>query len=137
MSFTKSSFVYLLLLQMLTQPLFSQQSIQTESSHTLSTDRLKRYDAYFQKEIDEGRLPGVVTLVYKNGEKVHESALGYNDFATKTPAKTDQIYFIQSMTKPIITTAFMMLYEEGHFFLTDPLHKYLPEFKDAMVAKDV
>jgi CubicO group peptidase (beta-lactamase class C family) len=137
MSFTKSSFVYLLLLQMLTQPLFSQQSIQTESSHTLSTDRLKRYDAYFQKEIDEGRLPGVVTLVYKNGEKVHESALGYNDYSAKTPAKTDQIYFIQSMTKPIITTAFMMLYEEGHFFLTDPLHKYLPEFKDAMVAKDV
>lgn len=103
---------------------------------SLSTERLARYDAYFQKEIDEGRLPGVVTLVYKNGEKVHESALGYNDFSAKTPAKTDQIYYIQSMTKPIITTAFMMLYEEGHFFLNDPLHKYLPEFKDAMVAKD-
>jgi CubicO group peptidase (beta-lactamase class C family) len=102
----------------------------------LSSDRLARYDAYFQKEIDEGRLPGVVTLVYKNGEKVHESALGYNDFSTKTPVSTDQIYYIQSMTKPIITTAFMMLYEEGHFFLNDPLHKYLPEFKDAMVAKD-
>lgn len=103
---------------------------------SLSTERLDRYDAYFQKEIDEGRLPGVVTLVYKNGEKVHESALGYNDFSEKTPASTDQIYYIQSMTKPIITTAFMMLYEEGHFFLNDPLHKYLPEFKDAMVAKD-
>jgi CubicO group peptidase (beta-lactamase class C family) len=102
----------------------------------LSTERLARYDSFFQKEINEGRLPGVVTLVYKNGEKVHESALGFNDFAAKTPAKTDQIYFIQSMTKPIITTAFMMLYEEGHFFLNDPLHKYLPEFKDAMVAKD-
>jgi CubicO group peptidase (beta-lactamase class C family) len=103
---------------------------------SLSKDRLARYDAYFQKEIDEGRLPGVVTLVYKNGEKVHESALGYNDFSLKTPASTDQIYYIQSMTKPIITTAFMLLYEEGHFFLNDPLHKYLPEFKDAMVAKD-
>jgi len=103
---------------------------------SLSTERLDRYDAYFQKEIDEGRLPGVVTLVYKNGEKVHESALGYNDFSAKSPAKTDQIYYIQSMTKPIITTAFMMLFEEGHFFLNDPLHKYLPEFKDAMVAKD-
>ncbi|WP_111670398.1 serine hydrolase domain-containing protein [Algoriphagus litoralis] len=103
---------------------------------TLSKERLDRYDAFFQKEIDAGRLPGVVTLVYKNGEKVYESALGYNDFLEKTPASTDQIYFIQSMTKPIITTAFMMLYEEGHFFLNDPLHKYLPEFKDAMVAKD-
>lgn len=103
---------------------------------TLSTERLARYDTYFQKEIEAGRLPGVVTLIYKNGEKVHESALGYADITTKTPAKSDQIFYIQSMTKPIITTAFMMLYEEGHFFLNDPLHKYLPEFKDAMVAKD-
>lgn len=102
----------------------------------VSAERLQRYDAYFQKEIDAGRLPGVVTLIYRNGEKVHESALGYNDYLSKTPANSNQIYFIQSMTKPIITTAFMMLYEEGHFFLTDPLHKYLPEFKDAMVAKD-
>lgn len=102
----------------------------------VSTERLQRYDAYFQKEIDAGRLPGVVTVIYRKGEKVHESALGYNDYLSKTPANPNQIYFIQSMTKPIITTAFMMLYEEGHFFLTDPLHKYLPEFKDAMVAKD-
>lgn len=102
----------------------------------VSTERLQRYDAYFQKEIDAGRLPGVVTVIYRKGEKVHESALGYNDYLSKTPANSNQIYFIQSMTKPIITTAFMMLYEEGHFFLTDPLHKYLPEFKDAMVAKD-
>ena len=111
-------------------------SVSIFAQSTLSTDRLARYDAYFQKEIDAGRLPGVVTLVYKNGEKVHESALGFNDFLAKTPASTDQIYYIQSMTKPIITTAFMMLYEEGHFFLNDPIHKYLPEFKDAMVAKD-
>ncbi|MDP2042286.1 MAG: serine hydrolase domain-containing protein [Algoriphagus sp.] len=104
---------------------------------SLSTERLDRYDAYFQKEIDEGRLPGVVTLVYKNGEKVHESTLGYSDLTAKTPTRSDQIFYIQSMTKPIITAAFMMLYEEGHFFLNDPLHKYLPEFKDAMVAKDV
>ncbi len=40
------------------------------------------------------------------------------------------------MTKPIITTAFMMLYEEGYFFLTDPISKYLPEFKDMKVILD-
>ncbi|HSF55487.1 MAG TPA: serine hydrolase domain-containing protein [Algoriphagus sp.] len=102
----------------------------------LSTERLARYDAYFQKEINEGRLPGVVTLVYKNGEKVHESALGYSDIAAKKPMRTDQIFFIQSMTKPVISTAFMMLYEEGHFFLNDPISKYLPEFKEMMVVKD-
>ncbi|GAB2481681.1 serine hydrolase domain-containing protein [Algoriphagus taiwanensis] len=102
----------------------------------LSPERLARYDAYFQNEIDQGKLPGVITLVYKNGEKVHESALGVSNISTQAPMKSDQIFYIQSMTKPIITTAFMMLYEEGHFFLNDPLHLYLPEFKDAKVAKD-
>ncbi|WP_026965823.1 serine hydrolase domain-containing protein [Algoriphagus terrigena] len=102
----------------------------------LSSERLDRYDAFYQKEIDEGRLPGVVTLIYKNGEKAHESALGYSDYANKTPMRTDQIFFIQSMTKPIMSTAFMMLYEEGYFFLNDPISKYLPEFKDMKVVKD-
>ena len=102
----------------------------------LSSERLERYDAFYQKEIDEGRLPGVVTLIYKNGEKAHESALGYSNAASKTPMRTDQIFFIQSMTKPIISTAFMMLYEEGYFFLNDPISKYLPEFKDMKVVKD-
>lgn len=102
----------------------------------VSSERLERYDAYFQKEINEGRLPGVVTLLYRNGEKAHESALGYSDLSAKTAMRTDQIFFIQSMTKPIISTAFMMLYEEGHFFLTDPISKYLPEFKDMKVILD-
>jgi len=102
----------------------------------LSSERLDRYDAFYQKEIDEGRLPGVVTLVYKNGEKAHESALGYSSVSSKTPMRADQIFFIQSMTKPIISTAFMMLYEEGYFFLNDPISKYLPEFKDMKVVKD-
>jgi CubicO group peptidase (beta-lactamase class C family) len=102
----------------------------------LSSERLDRYDAFYQKEIDEGRLPGVVTLIYKNGEKAHESALGYSNVSSKSPMRADQIFFIQSMTKPIISTAFMMLYEEGYFFLNDPISKYLPEFKDMKVVKD-
>jgi CubicO group peptidase (beta-lactamase class C family) len=103
---------------------------------SLSPERLARYDAFFQKEIDAGRLPGVVTLIYKNGEKAHESAVGYSDFASKTAIRADQIFFIQSMTKPIVSTAFMMLYEEGYFFLNDPISKYLPEFKEMKVVKD-
>jgi len=51
--------------------------------------------------------------------------------------KTDDIFFIQSMTKPIITVAFMMLFEEGHFMLTDYVSKYLPEFKNLKVIKSV
>ncbi len=93
----------------------------TFSQAKVSSERLQRYDAYFKKEIESGRLPGVVTLLYRHGEKVHESALGYSDLSAKTPMQTNQIFFIQSMTKPIISTAFMMLYEEGYFFLSDPV----------------
>lgn len=111
-------------------------SVATHAQSGFSSERLTRYDAFFQQEIDQGKLPGVVTLIYKDGEKVHESALGFSDLASKTPIQADQIFFIQSMTKPIISTAFMMLYEEGYFFLNDPISKYLPEFKDMNVVKD-
>ena len=110
--------------------------VSTFGQAKVSPERLQRYDSYFQKEIDAGRLPGVVTLLYRNGEKAHESALGFSDLSSKTPMRTDQIFFIQSMTKPIISTAFMMLYEEGHFFLTDPISKFLPEFKEMNVILD-
>lgn len=102
----------------------------------LSADRLARYDSYLQKEIDEGRIAGAVTLIYKNSEQAHQKTLGYSDLDSKAPMKSDQIFYIQSMTKPIVTTAFMMLYEEGHFLLNDPVEKYLPWFKDLKVAVD-
>ncbi|WP_339876501.1 serine hydrolase domain-containing protein [uncultured Algoriphagus sp.] len=102
----------------------------------LSPERLERYDSYLQKEIDAGRLAGAVTLIYKNGEQAHQKTLGYSDLDSKAPMKADQIFYIQSMTKPVITTAFMMLYEEGHFLLNDPVEKYLPWFKDLKVAVD-
>lgn len=102
----------------------------------LSADGIERFEAYFQREINEHRLPGAVTMIYRNGKKMHESALGFKDVSSRTPLQTDQIFFIQSMTKPIITTAFMMLYEEGHFLLTDPISKYLVEFDSMYVILD-
>lgn len=111
-------------------------SISVFAQTTLSAERLARYEAYFQNEIDQKRLPGVVSLFYKNGEKAYESAIGFSNIQSQTPMRTDQIFFIQSMTKPVISTAFMMLYEEGYFFLTDPIAKYLPEFKDMKVILD-
>jgi CubicO group peptidase (beta-lactamase class C family) len=103
---------------------------------SLAADRLDRYDSYLQNEVDQGRLAGAVTLVYKNGEKAHEKAIGYSNIESKSVMNLNHIFYIQSMTKPIITTAFMMLYEEGHFFLNDPVEKYLPWFKDLKVAVD-
>jgi CubicO group peptidase (beta-lactamase class C family) len=116
---------------------FAQNQIELpEHSTSLAADRLSRYDNYLQKEVDEGRIAGAVSLIYKNGEKAHENTIGYSDIGSRSKMKLDQIFFIQSMTKPIITTAFMMLYEEGYFQLNDPLSKYIPEYEGIMVAKD-
>lgn len=102
----------------------------------MSLERLKRYEAYVKNEISSGKIPGAITLISRKGEMVYSSALGFSNPATKSQLKTDDICYIQSMTKPIITTAFMMLFEEGHFLLTDPLSKYLPAAKNLRVLKN-
>ncbi|WP_288371899.1 serine hydrolase domain-containing protein [uncultured Algoriphagus sp.] len=102
----------------------------------LSQERLKRYDQFLETEIDAGKIPGAVVLIYKDGEKAYEKAYGLSDIEAKTPMQSDQIFYIQSMTKPIATVALMMLYEEGKFFLTDPVENYIPEFKNLQVLND-
>ena len=96
---------------------------------------IKNYENYLDREIENGKIPGAVSLIYRNGHIAHSEAMGYNNMGTKEPMKKDKIFYIQSMTKPIISVAFMTLYEEGHFFLTDPVAKYLPEFADLKVME--
>ncbi|MEQ8217636.1 MAG: serine hydrolase domain-containing protein [Arenibacter sp.] len=103
----------------------------------IDNDRINRYDDFLKKEINERRIPGAVSYIMRRGEIVHEAAYGYSSLEDKTPIRQDQLFHIMSMTKPIVTTAFMMLYEEGYFSLTDPVSKYLPQFKNLRVAKDL
>ena len=103
----------------------------------VSQARLDRYDSFLRKEIAEDRIPGAISYVVRKGQVVHKKAFGYTSIKDKTPIKEDQIVHIMSMTKPIVTVAFMMLYEEGHFSLNDPVSKYLPQFKGLKVATDV
>lgn len=119
--------------------LISNQAVSQTTLHeasTLSVERLTRYDDFIEKEISKGSLPGAVVMVSKNGEVMHHEAYGSSDIVSQKEMVKDQIFFIQSMTKPIVTTAFMMLYEEGHFQLNDPVEKYLPWFKDYVIAID-
>ncbi len=101
----------------------------------INTNRLTRLEKYVQSQMSQGNIPGAVTMVIRQGKVVHLAANGYKNIATKNPMKTDDLFYIQSMTKPIISTAFMMLYEEGHFKLDDPVSKYLPEFKNLRVVR--
>jgi CubicO group peptidase (beta-lactamase class C family) len=83
-----------------------------------------------ERYIEAGRFPGTQLLVYRRGHLVHHSSLGFADLERKVPVKDDTIYRIYSMTKPITSIAFMMLVEEGRVALDEPVHKYIPEWKN-------
>jgi CubicO group peptidase (beta-lactamase class C family) len=90
--------------------------------------------ALVQRYIDRGEIAGAVSMVARRGKVVHFEAQGVSDLETKSPLRTDAIFRLASMTKPVTSLAVMMLHEEGHFMLDDPISKFLPEFKDMKVA---
>lgn len=95
------------------------------------------YDAFLKEEIKNGEIAGAVSLVYQNGAIIHNEVYGYADKEQQEMMATDQVFHIMSMTKPVITVAAMMLWEEGHFKLDDPVSKHLEGFTALQVAKDV
>jgi CubicO group peptidase (beta-lactamase class C family) len=94
----------------------------------MSSERLARVGA-MQRYVERGEVAGLVTLVARRGRIVHFESVGQRDAERKSPMTTDAIFRIASMTKPIASVAAMMLYEEGHFQLSDPISKWLPEFR--------
>src|SRR5437762_6131562 len=99
----------------------------------VSSERLERIGAAVQRSIDEKRIAGAVTLVARRGRVVWLKPQGMMDREVSKPMRPDTMFRICSMTKPITSVAVMMLYEEGHFLLEDPISKYLPEFKNPKV----
>ena len=94
----------------------------------LALDRLE--DHLKRNYIDAGRFPGTQLLVYRRGKVVHSTAQGFADVERKVAVKDDTIFRIYSMTKPITSVAFMMLVEEGRVAIDEPVHKYIPEWKN-------
>ncbi len=91
-------------------------------------DRLEHH--LKSRYVDAGRFPGTQLLVYRRGNVVHSTVQGFADLERKVPLKDDTIFRIYSMTKPITSVAFMMLFEEGRVALDEPVHKYIPEWKN-------
>ena len=81
----------------------------------MSSERLGRLDAAMQRYIDADMVAGVVTLVARRGEVVHLKAQGHRYIEDSDAMGVDDIFVIMSMTKPIVSTALMMLFEEGYF----------------------
>ena len=100
----------------------------------LSSERLKRLSETFKGEIGKGIMPGAVLLIARRGKVAHYEALGVRDPQTSDAMPVDAIFRLASMTKPMVSMAIMMLVEEGRMALTDPLSRYLPEFKNLQVG---
>jgi len=98
-----------------------------------SSERLQRIHEAMQRHIDAGEIAGVVTLVSKNGKVIYYEAHGMANIAAKKPMQKDYIFNMASASKPITATAILMLVEEGRIRFTDPVWKYLPEFKSEKV----
>ncbi len=97
----------------------------------LSSERLHLLDTFVEREyISAGRMPGALISVMRRGDLVHHSALGMRDVEGGRPVEPDTIFRIYSMTKPIVSVAFMMLVEEGLVALDDPVHRFIPEWRD-------
>lgn len=99
----------------------------------LAPERLARIDRMCNNAIKDGEVPGIVALVARNGRIAYHKAFGMADNALEKPMEPDAIFRIASQTKAITSTAVMMLWEEGHFQLDDPISKYIPEFKNPQV----
>ncbi len=97
--------------------------------------RLQRIDAHFARYVDDGRLPGWLVLVARDGNIVHLSTRGDRDHEAGLPVELDTIFRMYSMTKPVVSLAAMMLYEEGAFELKDPVHRFIPAFESQRVYR--
>jgi len=99
-----------------------------------SADRLARIHDAVQRHIDAKSIAGAVTMVVRNGRIAHLEGHGVIDLETNRPMPKDAIFRLASMSKPITAVAVMMMLEEGKLRLTDPVSRFIPEFKGLKVA---
>jgi len=96
-------------------------------------ERLARIAPWFQARVDAGAFTGAVIGLERDGKIAYLRAVGTQDRAKTVPMKTDSIFWIASMTKPVTSVAAMMLVDEGKLELDAPVAKYLPELADMKI----
>lgn len=93
----------------------------------LSSERLERIEALIERSIDAEDIAGAVALVARRGRVAYLESVGMADIDDREPMAADTLFRIASMTKPVTSLAVMMLHEEGHFLLSDPVSRFIPE----------
>jgi len=96
----------------------------------LSSDRLERVSRLFEGFVDKQQLAGAVALIARQGKVAYFKAWGRMDIDENIPMRRDTIFRIASMTKPITSTAVLILHEEGRLFLNQPASRHIPEWND-------
>jgi len=102
-----------------------------------SSERLENFHALMQGVVDRKELPGAVTILARHGKVIDYRVFGVKDLESGAKLEKDSIFRDFSMTKPVTAVAMMILYEQGKWLPMDPISKYIPEFKDLKVFKDV
>jgi CubicO group peptidase (beta-lactamase class C family) len=100
----------------------------------MSAERLKRIHPMIQSHIDAQDFSGAVTLIARKGKVVHLEVHGMADVEGKKPMRADTLFRLASMTKPFTAVSILMLVEEGKLVLSDPVSKFIPEYKNPKVA---
>jgi CubicO group peptidase (beta-lactamase class C family) len=102
----------------------------------IPSERLSAIDAAMQAYIDQGKFAGISTLIACKGKVIHFGNNGKLDIRRRAPVRPDSLFRIYSLTKPIISVAALMLYEDGLFDLDEPVSKWIPEFKNLRVWQE-
>lgn len=102
----------------------------------LSSERLLRIHEMVMRHVEAHDISGAVTMVARKGRVVHYEAHGLIDLESKRPMTKDALFRLASTSKPITAAAILILLEEGKLKLTDPVAKFIPEFKNSKVAVD-
>ena len=112
------------------------QALETTSPEEvgMSSDRLEYLTNNLQAYVDQGELPGCIALVARRGKIAYLESFGYQNIETQEPITEKTIFRIASQTKAIVSTAIMMLQEEGKLLINDPVGMYIPEFEETTVA---
>jgi len=101
----------------------------------LSTERLQKLDIVFQTYAADKKLAGSVVLIMRHGKVAYFKSFGQRDIEANSPMQNDAIFRIASQTKALVSVGIMMLQEEGKLLISDPVSKYIPEFKETTVAQ--
>jgi CubicO group peptidase (beta-lactamase class C family) len=83
--------------------------------------------------VSDGKLVCAVGFTFQRGRLLFEDAVGYSDLAAKTPIRTDAIFDVRSISKPVTGIGVMVLLDSGKLSLNDPIERYLPEFRNVKV----